>query len=280
MKYFERLDTTTTVTGGTVKIFRNPAGRKFGKKDAVEITENWGSSIWQISQALGRARRKAAQQCNGAFAWNARFGYLSPLPEHVGCGIEVQADLFLPALGLLGEFCRVVEAFRAMHCETFTISADGIDNVAYFMTMRSNASLGLTEKDFVFRQHYILHSAALAENTARQRLFSSDRIVLADAVERSIAILGSAKLLPEWEVPDLLAPLFLAAEMDCLAGIDFDEVDDMLYTQLVNGTVKALPQTPEEDRELEREDRQRAREINRRFAKVRINKHGERLFYG
>ncbi|MBR1871550.1 MAG: hypothetical protein IJ802_06980 [Kiritimatiellae bacterium] len=265
---------------GEVRVFRNSAGRKFKDGDEFEFTEKWHTPA-RIMQAYAKAAKRAnEQEAKTVFAWNERFGYLSPMPEHIGCGIEVVASLFAAGLGLLGHFGQTVNAFQARRFTVATLDVEGWDNVAHYMDVRTCASLGKTSENFLMETKTFLAEVARQEAAARAKLFGTNKIILADAAARSLAILKAAKMMSPWEAVDLLAPLYLLALENSLSGIAFEDVMDMMLKPIAKGVFRRDPETPEDDRRRDEEDAVFASEMNRIFENVRINKRGERMLYG
>lgn len=262
--------------GGEVMLFRNPHGEKFGDRDAWSLSEKW-TSLEDIRPAYAKlARKEAKLGAEHPFAWNAEFGYLSPFPEHCGTGLMIRTDMHLEALHLIGDLPPVLNALHAIRFESYGMNIDGIKNAAHWFDIYTNASLGITEEDLLLRAERVFSSLAVQETNARKRLLRELPRTLEDAVARAMAVLKTCRLLSPWEYLDILSPIRLASVMGLLEGITLSDVDRLMRKQFA--ARDDIPHSPDGERMRDERDAAIADAANKRFARVRWNRHAGEYF--
>lgn len=263
------------LSGGTLALWRNPAGKPFGDDDAWTLTVDW-TTTKELPDAYARlAEDEARLAASHAFAWNADFGYLSPDPLHCGTALCVDGEFHLEALHLIGDLPPVLNALEAVRFGTSSILEDGVRQAAHLFRVRNIATLGVTEQDLLARARRLFDDLARQEYNARKALVEDSPRILADAVARALAILRSARLLAPGELLDLLSPIRLAASMGFLDGLARAETLQMMREQ-IDAPELPPPRTAEDDRVRDARDARLADRINARFATVHFNSLAEK----
>ena len=268
---YPNLHCSDALSGGKLTIFRNPANKTFGERDAYAISAEW-SSPSDISTAYLKAeeeeRRLAAQH---RFAWHPDFGYLSPFPAHCGTGILIEAEAHLEGLHIIGDLPPVLAGLTAMRIGFHGFTADGIHNVAHLFRVCNESAIGLPERTLIARIAHAFTQLAEQETAARKVLVDEHPLLFLDSVERALAILRNARLLAPGEYIDLLSPVRLAAIMGFLDGISRQEVDKIMRNHLDRPPRFKPPATQEEERQRDIRDADLADRVSTYFAKVRFN---------
>ena len=263
------------LSGGTLLLWRNPAGKPFGDDDAWTLSSDW-STTKDIPDAYARLAADEAQlAAQHAFAWDTDFGYLSPHPLHCGTALCVDGEFHLEALHLIGDLPPVLNALEAVRFGTSSILEDGVRQAAHLFRVRNIATLGVTEQDLLARARRLFDDLARQEYNARKALVEDSPRILADAVARALAILRSARLLAPGELLDLLSPIRLAASMGFLDGLARAETLQMMREQ-IDAPELPPPRTAEDDRVRDARDARLADRINARFATVHFNSLAEK----
>ena len=257
------------VDGGTLTLWRNPAGAKFGEKDVWEISSEWDSPSGLHAAYSALQDKEAELAKSHAFAWDSEFGYLSPFPEHCGTGLLIRADLHLEGLHMIGDIPPVLNALKAVRFGADGVNMDGLMNAAHIFDVYTNASLGISEEDLMAHAERIFHELVTQEINARLRLVRELPRTFEDAVARSLAILQNCRLLSPWELLDIISPIRLAAVMGFLDGITRAEADSILRKQL--SARDDLPDSADGDRMRDERDAAIADDANKRFARIRWN---------
>ena len=265
---YPNLLTTDALAGGRITLFRNPANKPFGEKDAFAISADW-ATVDDIPAAYTKAEedeRRLAE--THRFAWHPDFGYLSPFPAHCGTGIRIEAEVHLEGLHIIGDLPPVLAGLTAMRIGYSGIDADGLRNVAHLFRIGNESAIGLPERALVTRVAHVF--VAEQETAARKALVDEQPLLFLDSVERALAILRNARLLSPYEYIDLLSPVRLAAIMGFLDGVTRSQIDEAMRRQL-NRPFTQPPATQEEERQRDVRDADFADRVSAAFAGVRLN---------
>ena len=258
------------VSDGVLTLYRNPAGKVFGEKDAFAINVSWllpADMSEAFNQAVDEEAKLATQH---TFAWDPDFGYLSPNPGHCGTGLVIQAEFHLEGLHLIGDLPPVLAGLDAVRVRADGIDADGIRQAAHMFRLHNNSAIGLSEHALVKRIRQVYDDVIEQEISARKALVTDHPRLFEDAIARSLALLRNARLLSPWEFFDLLSPLKMAATMGFIKGITRREIDTLMRRQLEKPPTKP-PETEEEERLRDERDADIADRANQRFADVDLN---------
>ncbi len=173
--------------------------------------------------------------------------------------------LHLEGLHLIGELEPVHRAMRALKLQLTGITADGVRDAGHVYRLRYSGSAELAKR--------VAEDILREERNARVRLFEEMPRVFGDSLCRALAILKNCRLLSPGELFDLLSPLRLAAIEKMLDGIELKEIESMLAS--VDLTSKEDGETQQE---RDRQDAERADEMNKRFEDVVLNERAEEKF--
>ena len=273
--FYPNLSARDIVRDGHVLLLRNPAGRKFGRKDAIRIETGW-SDFDEIPAAFARVlEEERARTAGSPPAWDPEFGYLSPEPAFCGNNLFIACMVHLEGLNLLGDLKYVLAGLDAVRIEYWGFEAEAIRDTAHIYRLENRYSLGLSADALVRRVSAAYQGLVRQELNARLHLVEESPRILADSIARSLAVLRAARLLSPWELADMLSPIRLAASMGFIDGIDKEEIDNFTLGQF-DEPPDSLD-TPEEERARDRRDAQFADRMNKRFARVGLNATGRKL---
>ena len=273
--FYPNLSARDIVRDGHVLLLRNPAGRKFGRKDAVRIESGW-SDFDEIPAAFARVQEEERARTAGSPpAWDPEFGYLSPEPAFCGNNLFIACMVHLEGLNLLGDLKYVLAGLDAVRIEYWGFEADTIRDTAHIYRLENRFSLGLSADALVRRVSAVYQGLVRQELNARLHLVEEDSRILADSIARSLAVLRAARLLSPWELADILSPIRLAASMGFIDGIDKEEIDNFTLAQFDEPPDRL--DTREQERARDKRDAKFADRMNKRFAHVGLNAIGRKL---
>jgi len=265
------------VSGGTLALWRNPADKPFGEKDAWTLTTEWDMPE-DLFPAYARLQKdEAVLAAKHAFAWNSDFGYLSPDPAHCGTALCVEGEFHLEALNLVGDLPLVLNAFEAVRFQSSSIIEDGIHQAAHLFRVRNAATLGVSEQDLLKHACNLFADLVLQEYNARKSLVEDTPRILEDSLSRAIAILRHARLLAPGEFLDLLSPIRLGVSMGFIEGITRAETLRMMREQIDTPELPP-PRTAEDDRRRDARDAALADRANSRFGSVGFSPLARKYF--
>ena len=172
---------------------------------------------------------------------------------------RLRGGIHLEGLFLIGELEAVIRAAHALDIEFEAVcTTPNLDSAGHVYTVRYTGSSSVVRR--------FITDLLEQERNARLRLRGEDRIVFADAISRSLAILKSCRLLSSDELFDILSPLRLAAREHLLSGITASEIERIIAG--LNLAIKEEEDRAIEDGELSDKLISRAQSMNIRFESV------------
>ena len=274
--FYPNLSVTDVLRDGHILMLRNPAGRKFGRKDAMRIESEW-RTLADLPAALERVRaEERARTADNPPAWDPEFGYLSPEPAFCGNNLYIACMAHLEGLSMLGDLKSTIAGLNAARIEAWGFEAENMRDTARIYRLENRSSLGISEDELVRRVGTIYESLAHQEINARLHLVEEKPRVLADGIARSIAVLRTARLISPWELADMLSPIRMAASMGFIDGITKEEIDDFTMHQF-DEPADDNPESNEQERARDRRDADFADRMNRRFIRVEPSDLGKEL---
>ncbi len=264
------IDGSAIFSGGTVRLYRQRTDLPFTDENMVCLSTEI-SSPTRIRQAVAKLLRDEAKAAaEHPFAWNPRFGYVTASPFMCGTGLEISALFHLEGLHLIGDLAAALNALSGMRMSAYGCDGDGLKDVAHIFRVGNAQALGLDEDELASRVRQIFSDIVKQESNARIRLVDEFPRVFEDAIERSLAILRSCRLLSNLELVDVISPLKLAADLNFLDNFTRKEAAEIMLSR-IDQPPPSIPNTYEEQRELDRKDAVLADKANRRFRNVRLN---------
>lgn len=188
----------------------------------------------QMSEALAEVSRlddRLEERVD--FAFHNRYGYLTACPTNVGTGLRVSAMLHLPALKMSDQIEKVLRAAKDLRLEVRGLYGEGTEALGDFFQVSNQTSLGVSEEQIVedFAGELIPKFVEY-ERQARDALCRRQGPAIEDKVQRSLAILRSARLMSSQETTFLLSLLRLGVTLGMISDVDIKTVNEIfLLTQ-------------------------------------------------
>ena len=255
---------------GMVRLYRQRTDLPFTHENAICFKAEISSPM-RIRQTVTKLLREESKaEDEHPFAWNPRFGYVTASPYMCGTGLEISAMFHLEGLHLIGDLPMALNALNGMRMNAYGCDGDGLKDVAHIFRIVNAQALGLEELELAARIRQIFSDIVKQESNARIRLVEEFPRVFEDAIERSLAVLRSCRLLSNLELVDIISPLKLAASINFLDNFTREEASEIMMSR-IGQPPPSVPNTYEEQKELDRKDAALADKANRRFRNVRLN---------
>jgi len=178
--------------------------------------------------------------------------------------------LHLEALRLIGELEPSQRALHALGMRLRGIEEDGVKDVAHIYEVEVEKVGGDREE----RAKRVLTDLVAQEGNARRRLTGDLKRIFSDALCRALAVMKNCRLVTAAEVIDMLSPLKIGAQEKLLDGITLREIEELaerMRDELECGVGGGEMDGERDQAERDREDAERADEMNARFEDVLIN---------
>jgi len=148
------------------------------------------------------------------FAFSPKFGYLTACPTNVGTGIRISVMLHLPALKMIGQIDKFLNAAKDLDLAVRGLFGEGTEAAGDLYQLSNQVTLGIAEKEMIKRfEKTIIPEIVEYEKAARKKLLVSQSNLLDDKISRAMALLKNAHLISSQEALLLLSHLRLGINM-------------------------------------------------------------------
>lgn len=187
----------------------NIKGYASNKKVAVQINGKSHIEVFSkaddIYSAYNEAKKIDKKLCNKlSFSYNDKYGFLNPSIDKVGCGMEIEILILLPALTQIGAFKSLPKSI-----EKLMFKIESVDESCNLYMIKSGANLGYTEKQICELTKSYIDNIIRCEIEASKTL-SKDADEVLDKCERAIAIINHCIKIDTTELLDLISKILIA----------------------------------------------------------------------
>jgi len=171
-----------------------------------------GCQLSDCAKQIDRLDDMVEQQVE--YAFSPRFGYLTACPTNLGTGIRVSVMLHLPALKMMGQIEKFLNAAKDMNLAVRGLFGEGSEAASDLYQISNQVTLGVSEKGIVDEfEKAIIPEIVEYEKIARLQLLSKQVDALDDKISRAMALLQNARLISSQEALFLLSHLRLGLNM-------------------------------------------------------------------
>ncbi len=179
------------------------------------------SSDSDILTAYNNAKLVDKMLCNKLnFLYSDRYGFLSPELDKIGCGMQTETLVILPALSQANAIKKIPQ-----YCEKLGFKIRQINNQNSIYLIVSNASLGYTEKQICELTSQYVNNVIKCEIEMCKNL-ANDTLEIVDKSVRAKAIINSCLKITDIELFKLIGDILIAIN----SGLE----DDKLNKQINN----------------------------------------------
>lgn len=159
------------------------------------------------------------------FAFSPQLGYLTACPTNLGTGIRISVMMHLPALKMIGQIEKFLNAAKDMNLAVRGLFGEGSEAAGDFYQLSNQVTLGIDEKEMIERfEKQIIPEVVEYEQSARKKLLLSQSNLLDDKISRAMALLKNAHLISSQEALLLLSHLRLGVNMHEYMGASTDAI--------------------------------------------------------
>ncbi|MCC6464113.1 MAG: protein arginine kinase [Planctomycetes bacterium] len=211
-----------------------PRGVVFGRGEMLSVMINeedhlrlqWLKSGFDVDRAFGALRRvdQALEQVL-PFAFSDRYGYLTACPTNVGTGMRVSVMVHLPALTMKDHIEKVFKAAQRMNHAVRGLYGEGTRAFGDMYQLSNQATLGRSEEELVANVKAIVPKVLEYERRMRGTIYTEERAFLEDKVQRSLAVLRSARRLSVQEMMSHLSMVRLGIDLRLVGDVSLETVN-------------------------------------------------------
>ncbi len=161
------------------------------------------------------------------FACLPDWGYLTACPTNTGTGMRGSVMLHLPALVMTRQIDRVLAAISKLSFTARGLYGEGTQATGNLFQISNQVSLGHSEIDIIENINGIIKQIIEQEHQARETIFSKNKPVLEDRVNRSLGLLKSARIISSQETIELLSMVRLGTDLGIVKDIDQRRINEL-----------------------------------------------------
>jgi protein arginine kinase len=161
------------------------------------------------------------------FAFHPEWGYLTACPTNAGTGMRASVMLHLPALVMTRQINQVLTAISKLSFTARGLYGEGTQATGNFFQISNQVSLGPSEEEIIENLNGLIRQIIEQEHQTREVLFSRNRTMLEDKINRSFGILKSAHIISSQETVDVLSVVRLGVDLGMIKDIDRRTVNEL-----------------------------------------------------
>jgi protein arginine kinase len=154
------------------------------------------------------------------FAFLSDWGYLTACPTNTGTGMRGSVMLHLPALVMTRQINQVLAAIAKLSFTTRGLYGEGTQAMGNFFQISNQVSLGHSEKEIIENINGLIRQIIEQENQSRHTLFTQNKAMLEDKINRSFGILKSAHIISSQETTELLSLVRLGSDLGIIKDMN------------------------------------------------------------
>jgi len=162
-----------------------------------------------------------------SFAFSSEWGYLTACPTNTGTGMRGSVMLHLPALVMTRQINQVLAAIAKLSFTTRGLYGEGTQATGNFFQISNQLSLGSSEQEIIENINGLIRQIIEQEKQSREVLFTQNREMLEDKINRSFGILKNAHIITSQETTELLSLLRLGCDLGIVRDIDRRSINEL-----------------------------------------------------
>jgi len=184
-----------------------------------------GFNLFEAWDAINKIDDSFAKELT--FAFLSDWGYLTACPTNIGTGMRGSVMLHLPALVITRQINRVLAAISKLSFTTRGLYGEGTQASGNFFQISNQVSLGHSEDEIIENINSLIRQIIEQENQSREAMFSRNKAMLEDRINRSLAILKSARIISSQETVELLSMVRLGVDMGIIKNLDTRKINEL-----------------------------------------------------
>jgi len=162
-----------------------------------------------------------------AYAYSAKWGYLTACPTNTGAGLRGSVMLHLPALVFTGQIGKMLQAIAKLGLNIRGMYGEGTEAMGNVFQISNQVSMGMTEEDIVDNIDRITNQLISREDSTRKTIITKNKDALVDRVSRAHGTLKSAHIITSNETVTLLSAIRLGVDLGIVKNMDRRMVNEL-----------------------------------------------------
>lgn len=136
--------------------------------------------------------------------------------------------MHLPGLVTTSQLSRIIPAVNQIGLVVRGIYGEGSEARGNLFQISNQMTLGKTETDIIDDLRSVVLQLIERERLAREKLYESKKLQLADQVYRSYGILANSRIIESKEAGQHLSNLRLGIDLNLIQGVDSSVLNDLM----------------------------------------------------
>lgn len=188
------------------------------------------------------------------FAFTEDLGYLTSCPTNLGTGLRASVMMHLPALVLMGQMHRIIEASTQLGMAVRGFYGEGTEAYGNVFQVSNQQTMGFNETEIVHNVLGLTKQIVEQERAARRMLMGDSGEELADRIWRSYGILRYSRSMSGQEALGLLSAVRLGVDLGIIG-----ELSPTIFTELILATRSCMVDRMAHTDKLDKLERNRLR---------------------
>jgi protein arginine kinase len=184
-----------------------------------------GFNLYEAWDIINKIDDSLSKELN--FAYLPDWGYLTACPTNTGTGMRGSVMLHLPALVMTRQINQVLAAIAKLSFTTRGLYGEGTQATGNFFQISNQISLGHSENEIIENINGLIRQIIEQENHSRNTLFSQNRAMLEDKINRSFGILKSAHIITSQETTELLSLVRLGCDLGVIKDLNRRVINEL-----------------------------------------------------
>jgi protein arginine kinase len=184
-----------------------------------------GFNLYEAWDIINKIDDSLSKELN--FAYLPDWGYLTACPTNTGTGMRGSVMLHLPALVMTRQINQVLAAIAKLSFTTRGLYGEGTQATGNFFQISNQISLGHSENEIIENINGLIRQIIEQENHSRSTLFSQNRAMLEDKINRSFGILKSAHIITSQETTELLSLVRLGCDLGVIKDLNRRVINEL-----------------------------------------------------
>jgi protein arginine kinase len=208
------------------------------------------TDTWRIIDALdGELAAKLD------YSYSERWGYLTACPTNIGTGMRGSVMMHLPALVIMNQIGRVLQAITKLGIAARGLYGEGSEASGNFFQISNQVTLGRSEEDIIDNLEKLINQVIGREKSARDYLLTNNKASITDRIWRAYGTLKSARIITSDETIRLLSLIRLGIDTGILSDIDRKTINELfIFTQPAHLQKLEEKKLSASDRDMKRAD--------------------------
>lgn len=176
---------------------------------------------------------------NLPYAFSDTFGFLTSSVQYAGTGLEIETEIAIPGLYLLGENEPVLRALEDLGIGAEGVVPEGGASSQPVVRIYSRGTLGTREAAVAGEMGKAAAEICRCEANALRRIEGTP--LLCDYIARALSVIKSARLLGRHEATELLAAAMLGVRLGIVRKASMDRLSEYLC----NGAAEIFAENPD-----------------------------------